>query len=317
MKKVSVIIPIYNTAPYLERCLSSITLQTYGDLEIICVDDGSTDGSGRIVDQFAERDKRVVALHQQNAGVSSARNAGLKQATGDYIAFCDSDDWIEADMYQQMAEVMESENLDMVAVGWYKDSDEEKEEIRNRLPVSHEIIGRDLLLEYLYKRDYYRGFAFICTKLFRREILLEPSGKFLEFDEKLVIGEDVLYLAEVAINIKKTKYIDRAFYHYIQRNSSGSHTKDLYKLRDWVRAYERIISLFEKSHVENNTVNYVKRFLVYISSKLAQMAYEQNDTEMLKTSQNFMRMYEKEYLDLNKEYPERVLNYNKIMLYQL
>lgn len=317
MKKISVIIPIYNTAPYLERCLSSITLQTYGDLEIICVDDGSTDGSGRIVDQFAERDKRVVALHQQNAGVSRARNVGLKHATGDYIAFCDSDDWIEADMYQQMAEIMESENLDMVAVGWYKDSDEEKEEIRNRLPVSHEIIGRDLLLEYLYKRDYYRGFAFIWTKLFRREILLEPSGKFLEFDEKLVIGEDVLYLAEVAINIKKTKYIDRAFYHYIQRDSSGSHTKDLYKLRDWVRAYERIISLFEKSHVESNTVNYVKRFLVYISSKLAQMAYEQKDIEMLKTSQNFMRMYEKEYLDLNQEYPERVSNYNKIMLYQL
>lgn len=317
MKKISVIIPIYNTAPYLERCLSSITLQTYGNLEIICVDDGSTDGSGRIVDQFSERDKRVVALHQQNAGVSSARNVGLKQATGDYIAFCDSDDWVEADMYQQMAEVMESENLDMVAVGWYKDSDDEKEEIRNRLPVSHEIIGRDLLLEYLYKRDYYRGFAFIWTKLFRREILLEPSGKFLEFDEKLVIGEDVLYLAEVAINIKKTKYIDRAFYHYIQRNSSGSHTKDLYKLRDWVRAYERIISLFEKSHVENNTVNYVKRFLVYISSKLAQMAYEQNDIEMLKTSQNFMRMYEKEYLGLNIEYPERVSNYNKIMSYQL
>lgn len=317
MKKISIVIPIYNTAPYLERCLSSIISQTYDNLQIICVDDGSTDGSGEIVDRFAERDKRVVAIHKQNAGVSSARNAGLKQAVGEYIAFCDSDDWIEADMYQQMAAAMESGDLDMVAASWYKDDGEIKEEIRNKLPVSREIIGRDLLLEYLYKRDYYRGFTFIVTKLFRRGILLKPTGEFREFDEKLVIAEDALYLAEAALNCRKAKYIDAAFYHYAQRESSAYHSKNLYQMGNWVEVYERIIRLFEQSCVENNTVNYVKRFLAYISSNAAQMAYEQGNDEMLEIYQKHMKMYEKEYVRLNEEYPERISDFNKILSYKL
>lgn len=317
MKKISIVIPIYNTAPYLERCLSGITSQTYRNLQIICVDDGSTDGSGEIVDRFADRDKRIVAVHKQNAGVSSARNAGLKQAVGDYIAFCDSDDWIEADMYQQMAAAMESEDLDMAAVGWYKDYGETKEEITNKLPVSRDIIGRDLLLKYLYMRDYYRGFTFLVTKLLRREVLLKPTGEFREFDEKLVIGEDALYLAETALNCRRTKFIDRPFYHYVQRDSSAFHSKNLYAMGNWVNVYERIILLFEQSHVENGTVDYVKRFLAYISSNAAQMAYEQGNDEMLRIFQDYMKMYKNEYIRLNENYPERISNFVEIVSYRL
>ena len=137
MKKISIIVPIYNTKNELSRCLSSICNQTYQNLEIICVDDGSSDGSEKIVDKFAKQDSRIVVIHQLNAGESNARNVGLRKATGDYIAFCDCDDWIDNDMYQILTDVMEKEDLDIVASGWYKETNEcgqqQTEEIKNIL----------------------------------------------------------------------------------------------------------------------------------------------------------------------------------------
>lgn len=317
MKKISIIIPVYNSQQYLEQCLSSVILQTYPNLEIICVDDGSTDGSGEIVDQFAQRDKRIIALHQKNAGESNARNVALERATGDYIGFCDCDDWIEPDMYRQMETVMETEGLDLVATGWYKENNGLCEEIKNKLPVSQGVIERDLLLKYIYKRDSYKGFAYIWNKLYNRNILYYPSGQMIRFNESLTLGGDILFLAEIAINVRKAKYINCAFYHYIQRSLSGCHTKDLNNLRDWIRAYELVLCIFEKENVEADTIEYVKRFLAYQSSNFAQIAYEQGNSDMLNLYQEFMNMYKKEYISLNQMFPERIERYLKILSYVL
>lgn len=129
MKKISVIVPVYNTKNELPRCLESIINQTYSNMEIICIDDGSTDGSGEIVDAFAGRDKRIKVLHKANGGESSARNAGLKMAEGQYIAFCDCDDWIDREMYEVLAETLEKENVDLAAGSWYKESASFSQEI--------------------------------------------------------------------------------------------------------------------------------------------------------------------------------------------
>ena len=123
-KKVSLIVPVYNTKKYLRRCLESAVSQTYRNMEIICVDDGSTDGSGEIVDEFAARDSRVIAIHQKNSGESNARNNGLKISSGDYIGFMDCDDWIEPDMYECLAGALEQADADMAIAGFYREFEE-------------------------------------------------------------------------------------------------------------------------------------------------------------------------------------------------
>ena len=321
MKKISIIVPIYNTKNELSRCLSSICKQTYKNLEIICVDDGSWDGSELILDEYARKDSRIIAIHQLNAGESNARNVGLKQATGEYITFCDCDDWINEDMYQTLITAIEEENLDMVASGWYKEvrenGVEKTEEVRNNLPVNKNNICRNELLKYLYMRDSYRGFAYMWNKLYKREVLLNKKGELILFDEKLKLGGDVFYLAEVVLNVKKAKYIDKAFYHYNQRSNSGCHTKDVNKLRDWLRAYEYTISRFEEEEIEKETINYIKRFLAYHSSNAAEIAYNQQNKNALQTFQSFMSQYKQEYIDLNIQYPDRVERYRKILNYNL
>lgn len=313
MKKISVIIPVYNTQNELFRCLDSIVGQTYKNLEIICIDDGSTDNSGKIADEAAVNDNRIKVVHKTNKGESNARNMGLKMASGDYIAFCDCDDWLDKDMYQIMVSELERENLDMVAAGWYRETNSKSIEITNERYVSDESFGREELLKYLYMRDSYRGFAYIWNKLYKREILEHKDRSMILFDETLQLGGDVLYLAEAALNVKKAKYIDRAFYHYYQREESGSHTKDVKKLRDWVRAYERVLEIFEREQIDEMVIQYVRRFLAYHSSNAAEIAIGQNLKQEKIEFQNFMQKYKQEYLSLNTEYPERIARYQNLL----
>ena len=111
--KISVIVPVYNVEEYITKCLSSIANQTHTNLEIICVDDGSTDGSGLICDEFAKADARFVVVHKQNEGVAVARNVALELATGDYIGFVDSDDWIEPVMYETLLQCMQKDSVEI------------------------------------------------------------------------------------------------------------------------------------------------------------------------------------------------------------
>ena len=114
---ISVIVPVYNVEDYLAQCIGSIRRQTYANLEIILVDDGSTDGSGRLCDGFAQKDARVRAVHQQNSGVSAARNAGLDMAKGDYLYFLDGDDWALETMVEETVSIMEAGGYDLCAWG--------------------------------------------------------------------------------------------------------------------------------------------------------------------------------------------------------
>lgn len=117
-EKISIVIPIYNTEQYLDKCVDSVLNQTYKNLEVILVDDGSTDDSGKICDYYAAKDQRVVIIHQRNQGNNVARKNGVKIANGDYVGFVDSDDWIEPDMYQCMVDNIKKNNADIVSVGF-------------------------------------------------------------------------------------------------------------------------------------------------------------------------------------------------------
>jgi glycosyltransferase involved in cell wall biosynthesis len=314
---ISIILPIYNTESYLKKCIESVLNQKYDNLEIICIDDGSTDNSGLILDEYARKDFRIKALHKKNGGESNARNTGLQIMSGQYIGFIDCDDWIEPDMYETLLTNMIEKKVDIVASAWFRDIGSVSEKISNRLPASSEVFERETLLNYLYKRDDYRGFAYMWDKLYKRELFYDINGKLILFDEDLALGGDVLYLAKLVLNAKRAIYIDKAFYHYNQRDASGCHTRDLNKLEDWLEAYKRVIAYIQERNIKTEAMPWIKRFMAYHSSNVAESAYMQECREVLIRCQKIMEQYESEYISTNQQYPDRIIRYNKILKYKL
>lgn len=172
---ISVIVPVYNTKEYLERCVNSLLKQTYQDMEIILVDDGSTDGSGEICDRFAEQDRRVRVLHKENGGSSSARNLGIENAEGDYIGFVDSDDYVDADMYERLYAAVYEHHVKAAQIG--RDEIDPDGNILPDIcipPERSQCIAPEKFMEELLM---HRGDCSFCTKLISREMFLgEESG---------------------------------------------------------------------------------------------------------------------------------------------
>jgi len=172
MDVISVIIPVYNVEQYLHRCLDSLIAQTYGNIELIIINDGSTDGSGRICDEYAVKDSRIRVIHQSNNGLSAALNTGLKKATGNYIGFVDSDDWIESDMYEVLYTAITSKSVPISIAGFYITSDTESVPMINAKTIPGGVISTKDILLYPLKRDDYRGFCgYVWNKLYSAEII--------------------------------------------------------------------------------------------------------------------------------------------------
>ena len=178
-KLISVIIPIYKVEEFLDKCISSVVNQTYYNLEIILVDDGSPDNCPQMCDVWASRDNRINVIHKPNGGLSDARNAGIQIAKGDFIAFVDSDDWIAPNMYQMMVDAIEKENADICACGIVV-SYPESEKVLN-IP---EVVGDSkMILELIYNDTQYPVAAW--NKLYRRECWENfrfPNGKINSAD---------------------------------------------------------------------------------------------------------------------------------------
>lgn len=318
MDKISVIIPIYNTEAILGKCLQSVCDQTWPELEIICVDDGSTDGSGRIADQFAGRDVRFKVIHQRNSGESHARNVGLQASTGAYIAFIDCDDWIEPDMYATLMGHMDDREVDYVACGFYLDTDQESRSAESRLPISMEVFGRRELFHYLYCRDSYKAFtAWIWCKLYRRE-LLRVNERWISFDEDLRLGGDVLFALKAASQVQKAYYEPRAFYHYYQRETSAIHNRtDLSAWLGFLQAYERGIVHLRTNRIEMQAIPWLERFRAYWAYLIAGYAYEQKNQLILQQCQQVMRQHRNQYIALNGEYSERISAFQEVLARKL
>lgn len=213
MERISVIVPVYQAAGYLEKCVNSIRRQTYQNLEIILVDDGATDGSARLCDKLAEEDARIVVIHKKNEGVSAARNAGIAEASGEYICFCDADDYIEKDMYEYLLNLLESYCADVaVCSGWYEYGPNRArpfESAEKNLVLS----GEEALIE-LHRRGYLR--AYIWNKMFRSRCLDKAV-----FSPKLAFAEDYDMFCTVLQRIQRLVYGPEMKYHYIQRKSGA------------------------------------------------------------------------------------------------
>ena len=317
MKTISLIIPIFNAREYLEKCLESAVSQDCENMEIICVDDGSTDGSGHILDDFARKYGKIVAIHQENGGESNARNRGLSAASGEYIGFMDCDDWIEPDMYSRLRDALETYDVDMAASGWSKEFPEQSIVAGNRGQVKHGVINQKELFKYVYYRDDYQGFAYMWNKLYKREALWGEDGNLLKFDEDLKLGGDIVYLAQILMNVKSAVYMEEPFYHYRQRSGSGSHSRDVEAWLGCLTAYDRVIGIFQNNSVSDEILNLVKRFQVYHSTNIAEIAFQDHNRKGLSICQDCMKRYEKEYVETNRVYKDRIDRFYRILKYEV
>lgn len=305
--KISVIIAIYNVAPYLRQCLDSIVNQTYRNLEILCVDDGSTDESGAICDEYAARDARIRVIHQNNQGEPFARNAGLDAISGDYVYFADGDDWLELDMLETLYDMMDEANgVQITQCGYFFDYPDRCVPIANHLPVPESVVPMREFLYYIYRRDEYRGVAsYLPCKLFPAAYFNGKTAQF-RFLTTINVTYDILIAAQCYMLADKTRYTPRPLYHYRQQEGSAMHNMDrrLQGLGSPI-AYERVIQLFEDNGIGDEILDYVKRFYVYHCAILLEYALKIEDTEKVAVLKEKIRPYATVYQKTNADHPER------------
>lgn len=220
---ISVIISIYNVAPYIQKCIESIQNQTYYDLEIIAVDDGSTDESGQLCEKMAALDQRIRVIHKSNGGNSSARNAGIDAARGDFLAFVDGDDYVEANMYEILLKEMDNSKVTIVAGGIITTTLEGKD-IVTVSKESKYFTKEEALLDLFDGRGTILPTA--CNKLYRRELFAN-----YRFDND-IIHEDTGLMPALFDACNGVMVCNKALYHYIKRKNSAS-TSRLYNLRSY------------------------------------------------------------------------------------
>lgn len=214
--KISVIVPVYKVEKYLEKCLNSILNQTYKNLEIILVDDGSPDNCGVICDQYAKLDNRIIVIHKENGGLSEARNAGLNIASGDLIGFVDSDDYIEPSMFQVLYDNLVSHKADISLCGVYLVDDDEKE-LGHLIVENKTCTGKEILEKYDF---FYGGYVVVWNKLYRKEIFEDLRFK------KGRIHEDEFIFHHVFSKCSTVVSVPIPLYNYLQRPNSimGNHS---------------------------------------------------------------------------------------------
>lgn len=234
--KISVIIPVYNVEKYLQRCVDSVLGQTHRNLEVILVNDGSRDGSAKICEEYAKSDgARVKYINQENGGVAAARNAGLAVATGDYIAFVDSDDWLEPNMYEELLKVCVSQDADYVSCSCFLDFEDRKCDVKGyndsniRFMTVNEFFGNYL------KGDF---FLTVWNHICKRDVCVD-----VKFPERDVAHfcEDGLTAIPTLLNARKIVYLGTPLYHYYQRADEDSIVRGrvtMPKIRSWFLLYD-------------------------------------------------------------------------------
>ena len=217
MSEISVIIPVYNTKPYLSRCIDSVLKQTYEDWELLLVDDGSTDGSGQICDEYAQSDSRIKAFHNRNQGPAASRNYGIREAAGNFVMFVDSDDWLDEEMLRTMYGHMQETGAGIVCC-IFKDIDGHGKISHPQL-FHEECIDCHTAEECMYQMHHTRHLTGSpCTKLFRRELF-----EGIDFCSNVTIGEDYAMIVQLAEKAGRVRILPLELYFRYVRKGSISH----------------------------------------------------------------------------------------------
>ena len=226
---ISIIIPIYNTEKYIIRCVQSLQQQTIQNIEICLIDDGSTDGSGAICDALAAEDTRIRVLHKKNEGQGITRNKGIEIASGEFIAFLDSDDYWDSDGCRRILQCLQRTGADVCSFGYCKEN--ERGSVQAVPAVSEAVYNGELVQKVFAlhffgddpSEDNLRGVS-ACMSCFRRSIVMEHRVRFAS--EREVLSEDTIFCLEFCRYCGKAAVISDTIYHYVMRNSSHTHSAD-------------------------------------------------------------------------------------------
>lgn len=246
---VSIIVPVYNTKKYLSDCLDSIKNQTYRDFEVIIIDDGSTDGSSEICDDFAKIDTRFKVFHNKNMGVSASRNYGLEMAEGEYIAFCDADDAIHPDYLYELVTNIEQKEADIVICSYYYRSLKGDRHLFKRYKSGY--ISTNELFERIFICDDIGGF--VWNKLFRKSTIGNAR-----FDINLQICEDTFFICEIVKPKCKIYFLNKPLYYYLIRQDSATNSINSIITNNRTSKYSEV---FNKILANFELTNEVKRYI--------------------------------------------------------
>lgn len=220
-QKVSIIIPAYNCEEMIEKCLNSLLQQTYKNIEIFVINDGSQDNTEKVLEKYKALDERIIVIHKENSGVSDTRNLGIKKSTGSYISFIDSDDWVENNMIEEMVKALEMHDVDFVRCNHFKNSNEGSQkietlyELANKKYSNKEIYEQHVAEHFLFHEKAITNFVMLL--LVKREFLIENS---IYFDKELYMLEDAYFYQKLFKNAQSVYFLDKPLYHYFENEKS-------------------------------------------------------------------------------------------------
>lgn len=261
--KVSIIVPIYNVESYLGRCLDSLLSQSFREIEIIAVNDGSTDKSSEILKDYSERDNRIVSIEKENGGVSSARNTGLLQANGQYIGFVDPDDWIDKEMYEELYHSAIHEKADIVMCTYIREFGTHSKEKKFNMPqkvcykneeVKHEIMRRLVgpINEEIANPELLDAWGTVWSKLYRADMIKENNINFTDLD---IIGtnEDSLFNIHTFYYANTFVFLNQPYYHYWRANETSVTAGYKPNLKDqWFNLYGMIEGFLNEKNMQSD-----------------------------------------------------------------
>jgi len=302
MDKISIIIPVFNVEPYIRKCLNSVLTQTHKNIEVILINDGSTDKSGEICDEYAEKNNEIKVFHQKRQGVSNARNVGLRNLTGEFIGFTDPDDWLDPQMYETMLQKLKS-GASICVCRYFKSTATVSIPIINKNKISEEIISTQNLLLYPLKREYYEGFfSTLWNKLFCADII---KGSGLFFDENISYGEDIIFYSNLVAQQKcKGVFIDKPFYHWLQRDASLSKSRVSNIKLGILQAYKEVENILNTYGFSDDSY-WARAFYCHHASVIAQIAIDEGQKDLLLQMQAEIRSHFQDYKKTNLDFPEK------------
>ena len=256
---ISIIIPVYNVEDYIRPCLDSILAQTYTNFEAILVDDGSKDGSGRICDEYAEKDSRFIVVHKENGGVSSARNKGLEIAKGEWVLFCDSDDTLYP--YSLIILIKHIDKDIEFILGGYEHYNSKGEIVYSIKDRACTLISKSKVLKYMYKPKLYSYLGLVASKLYKLSIINEYN---IKFNESVFYNEDRLFAVNYLTKItKKCIYDTTPVYKYFIRESSAMGILNHKFDKKFVTDFDAFILM--KQYICDSTNNYYLKYLAQLN----------------------------------------------------
>lgn len=300
--KLSVVVPMYNSEKYIERCINSIIVQDIKDTEVILVNDGSTDKTKYIAEKYVEKHKNIKLIDKEkNEGLSAARNTGIKNATGEYIVFIDSDDEINNGMFKSMYELGKKSNSDLVMCSYlrkYKDFDVEvKANIKEDYVIyNRSDIEKNIIPTFVENTEY--GYYYAWNKLYKKKFLEEHN---ILFREKIKFGEDWFLNLEVFDKINIFSYINKPYYNYFDNMGSQSKNIDKDRIKLYLEGHKTNHYFIKKYNLESKNVDarLLEEIYVYISSLLI-------SNESYETKKNIIKSLSK-----NKQFLECLYCINK------